>query len=476
MRILPGTPKEFANETPTTAHMSQFLISYPEILPHVFTAFDEEISAFSSLLARRNMYTGPLALRPESERNGYRIVGNRKVMWNIKGSPERKLTFAADCKAADATKPGQYQTLIYVYLDSNWASPKDVIGLADDNRTLLYFAEDRLPIEVGQNVWEYRAKIVTNDPSDYVNPDLLKGGMEANIMYNQYEEMSETAYEKYTFDEMAYAHLTIQRLKWSISGSAAEYKNNTVWYEHNGLQMWTTKAQTDMLKRAAIYRENQLMFGKSTVAPNDQVIMKTVEGFEVCAGDGVMNQGDGAWRMPYYDLTMNQLDTMMSNMSIYQSTWGTEVAVICGQAFRRQFNNLMRKVAGVDPKTVEIQGQGKGINMDYDFYQYNGIKFIPTVVPWFDSPNRASQVGPDGIRTSSKRAIFCSLGNVRTNEPAIELLALGKRNWLEGEVNGINEGGQMANSVDGKHHHVLFETGAALKDLNGIAELYTPVA
>jgi len=55
------------------------------------------------------------------------------------------------------------------------------------------------------------------------------------------------------------------------------------------------------------------------------------------------------------------------------------------------------------------------------------------------------------------------------------LLALGKRNWLEGEVNGINKGGTMANSVDGMHHHVLFETGVALKDLNGIAEMYTPV-
>ena len=37
------------------------------------------------------------------------------------------------------------------------------------------------------------------------------------------------------------------------------------------------------------------------------------------------------------------------------------------------------------------------------------------------------------------------------------------------------KGGDMANSVDGMHHHALFETGVALKDRNGIAELYTPV-
>ena len=476
MRILPGAPREFANETPTTAHMSNYLISYPEMLPHVFTAWDNEVSAFTSLLARRNMYSGPLALKPEASRGGYKIVGNRKVMWNIKGFSERKIRFVKDAVCENSTEPGKHQTIIKIYTDNNWASPKDVLGLADDNRSQLYIAEDRLPEQVELGCWEYRTKVNTNDVNEYVASGLLKAGMEANILFNQYEEMSETAYEKYTFDEKAYTYLTIQRLKWSISGSAEEYKANAVWMQHNGVNMWISKAQAEMLKRAAIYRENQIMFGKSTVAPNDQIILKTMEGFDVCAGDGIMNQGDGAWRLPYYDLTMKHLDTLLDNMAIYQNSYGAEVALICGNWFRSRFNKLMRNEAGVDPKVVEIEGQGKGINMDYDFYKYNGIKIIPTVVPWFDSPMRASLVGPDGIRTSSKRAIFCSLGNIRTNEPAIELLALGKRNWLEGEVNGINKGGEMANSVDGKHHHVLFETGVALKDLNGIAEMYTPVA
>lgn len=475
MRILPGTPKEFANETPTSRHLSNYLVSSPEFLPHVFTAWDNEITSFTSLLARRNMFSGPLALKPESQRNGYKIVGNRKVMWHVKGFSERKLRFVKDAEVVDTTHAGQYQTTIYVYLDSNWASPKDVIGLADDNKSMIYFAEDKLPERIEEGCWMYRAKVVTKTNSDYVDYNLLKAGMECNVMYNMYEEMSQTAYEKYTFDEMAYANMTIQRLKWSMSGTAEEMKANAVWMQHNGVNMWATKAQMEMLKRAALYRETQVMFGKSTVDASDKVLMQTFEGFEVAAGDGIMNQGDGAWRLPYTELTMRTLDTLLENMQLYQNSWGTEVALISGANFKSNFNKLMKKEAGVDPQVVEIEGGGKGINMDYDFYKYNGIKIIPTSVPWFDSPIRASVVGKDGVRTSSKRAIFCSLGNVRTNEPAIELIALGKRNWLEGEVNGINKGGVMANSVDGMHHHVLFETGVALKDLNGLAELYTPV-
>ena len=61
MRIIPGTPREFANETPTTLHMSKFIASAPEILPQVTTLFDKNVSAFSSLLARRNMFSGKLA-------------------------------------------------------------------------------------------------------------------------------------------------------------------------------------------------------------------------------------------------------------------------------------------------------------------------------------------------------------------------------------------------------------------------------
>ena len=87
MRVLPGAPREFANETPTTAHLSNYLVTYPEMLPHVFTAWDEQVSAFTSLLARRNMYSGPLALKPENQRGGYRIVGSRRVQWHVKVSP-----------------------------------------------------------------------------------------------------------------------------------------------------------------------------------------------------------------------------------------------------------------------------------------------------------------------------------------------------------------------------------------------------
>lgn len=474
MRIIPGTPKEFANETPTSKHMAKYLISFPEMLPHVTTLFEQSDTAFTSLLARRNMISAKINIAdPASSK--YRIVGNRKVTWQVKGYPDRKARIiqAYNCDAYPST-PGKNQTVIDLYLDTNWFSPRDVLELAD-NQTQLFVFDSALPQEVQGGIFKYRVKVNTNVQGDYVNPNLLAVGMEVGVSHTQFEEMSETAYEKYTFDEAAYTHMTIQRLKWSISGTADEYKPNAIWVEHNGVKMWTDKAQLLTLQRAARYRERQILFGKSTVTADDKIIMKTSEGFDVMAGDGIMNQGDGAYRIPYNVLNTQVLDNLMDNISIYSSSWGKEVAVACGMSWYKEFARMMKQEAGIDPKTVEGVGGSKGINLDYSYYEFGGIKLIPTVIPWFDSPNRPTTYGADGSRNSSHNAIFLSLGDISIGNPAIELLALGKRGWVEGEVNGINKGGDMANSVDGRHHHILWETGAALMDINGIAELYKPV-
>lgn len=476
MRIIPGTPKEFANETPTTHHLGKFLVSNPEVLPHVTTLFESDTTAFSSLLARRNMLNTKIGVDPSTSR--YRVVGNRKVTWKVKGYPERKVRIIGlggvgfKCDAYP-TQPGKYQTVIEVYADSNWISPREIVELAD-NQTQVYNFDSKVPEEVEAGVWLYRFKVVTNDPTEFVNPTLLGIGMEMSVLHTAYEEASETAYEKYTFDESAYAHMTIQRLKWSITGSADEYKANAVWMEHNGAKVWATNAQIEMLKRASLYRERQILFGKSTVTADDKIILKTVEGFEVMNGDGLLNQGDGAWRQPYNELTIKTLENILENIQLYGGQWGMEVAIACGRQFYSKFSNLMRSVAGIDPKVVEGTGSKKGIDLDYEYFKFGGVKLIPTMIPWMDSPMRASLIGIDGTRNNSHNAIFLAMGEIESGNPTIELLQLGKRGWLEGEVNGINKGGDMANSVDARHHHVLWETGVALKDINGMAELYRP--
>lgn len=480
MRFLQTPPQGFSNETTTANHMLTYAINRPEYLATIATLY-KEVAPFSSLLADRGQILKGSAFAKVGDAKGYRRVGSREIRWAVEGMENRvgNIIRDYDCDAYP-TEPGKNQSPVKLYLDTNWFSPRDVCELSD-NETQVYFYRDQLPEEVETGIWEYWAKINTNQKEHFINPDLISAGKDISVLYNQYEEGSETAYEKYTFHEEARTYMTIMRLKWSITGTAEAMDANTpIWVAHNGVTQWTTKQELTMIKRWAAYREAQLMFGKSTVGADGRVLMKLANGVEVMAGDGLLNQGDGVWKLPYNpdSFSVNTIETVLTNMSIAHSHRNndTAVAVIGGLGAISNFNRVMKDFAGIDPKVVVETKGGKGIDADYTFYKWAGYTFYPIRYQWFDDQERAGRAYVDqyGRRLQSHRMIFISLGDIKHDQPQIELLALGDRQMKKGSVNGINKGGDMANSVDASHHHVLSETAIANKDINGIAELYVP--
>lgn len=473
MRVIPGNPREFANETPTSHHFGKFAISQPEIMSQTATLFKGQGATFTAFLAAKGFVVSDITKKAGGV--GYKQVGNRKIMWKVRGLDDRKGTFMADAVCEQyPDMPGYKQSVITLYLDTNWFSPKDVLELGD-NRTQVWVADENLPEQQEDGSWEYHVKMMTNDNDDYIQSELLEQDMEIGVLHTAFEEMSETAYEKYTFHEWAHTYTTIQRLKWSISGTASQMTANAVWTEHNGQKTWMQNAQYQMLKRWAKYRENQTIFGKGTVTANDEIILRSMQGHEVMAGDGFMEQGDGPFKMQYEDLNIRVIDRMLENLALYSGSDGhKEVAVLCGRQFATNFSRIMKQEAGLDPRVVVMDGKEKGINNDYSFYEHAGIRFTPLVHDWFDDQSRPQSYSADGTRNESNRAIFVSVGNADANQPNVELLALGNRAWKEGTVRGIDKGGDISNSVDGSHTHGISETGVALMDINSVGELYRP--
>lgn len=484
MRFVNGHPKELANQTLTSRELMKYAISAPEILPYVATLFANQHTSFSSLLAQKGLVSGNLYSETNPKSKNYRVVGNRKVMWKVAGQKIRKARIVPGPDGAtynDAfnqdQQPGKGGAPVTIYIDTNWFSPKDVLEL-DDNRTQVHYASNKLPEEVSPSVFAITVKLISRDKSAYIPPSLLAEGKEIGWLFTAFEEMSETAYEKYTFGDMAYSHMTIQRMKWSISGTAQEMTPNQVWVEHNGVKLVTNWQDLEMLERWAIARENQLIFGKGTVDEKDNIYLKDMENREIIIGDGLLEQGEGSFRMPYNGLSKTILHNVMKNMQLYANNDGvTEVAVIGGQDALWDFHDLMTPLminSGAGNKIVEGEGSAKGINLDVEYYQYAKVRFVPVWFKFFDNPGRPQSVTVNGRNPESGRMIFLSLGNTKYNQPNVELLALGKRSFIRGEVNGMNEGGDMSNSVDGKSVHVLSETGIALHDPYGVAELYIP--
>lgn len=483
MRIVPGPPQGFSNETTTSNHLMRYAINQPEILSGMAELYKNDVSPLTALLSMKGKTFTKSIFGQEAMSRGYTSVGSREVRWNVKGINNRVINMVRDAVCdAYPTEPGKNQTEIMIYTDTNWASPRDVLELAD-NQTLVYIHSNKLPREVEAGVWEYKVKLVTGQKSDYVNPELLTVGKDASVLYNMYEEASETAYEKHTFHEQARTWMTIMRLKHSITGTAEAMKANTpIWVAHNGAYAWMSHQEKEMMQRWFAYREHQIILGKRTVNDDGETIMTLEDSqIRVTAGDGLLNQGDGVWKMPYDPnaISVHTYETVMNNMSIaVNSTTGMmEVAVLCGKAWKNNFTRIMKDIAGTDPKVVVVNGSGeKGIDFDYEWFKWSGVKIYPIHWPFLDNFERAGRAYVDqyGNRLESHRAIWVSLGDNGLNNPQIDLLALGDRQMKRGRVDGINKGGQMANSVDAGHEHILSETGIANRDINGVAEQYVP--
>lgn len=475
MRIVePGTIRGFANETTMSNHLMQMAVAEPEIMPQLATLFKSDYTAFSSLLANKGLTSQGLYAGLTSD--SYKVVGNRKVMWPVKGINKRKGMIQSFSAPTVAT-PGIGGEIVTIYSDINWFSPYDVLELAD-NRTLVTVVDEDLAQLQTDGTYRYYVRLNRKSDASYINPALLAQGREFGFAMTNFYEMSETGYEKYTFDNWSYSHMTIQRMKWSISGTASQMDTRKIWIEHNGEYGWMEQAEYQMLQRWAEAREYQLLFGQGTVDQNDTIYLKDMKGREIMTGDGLLNLGDGALRFPYHKMTELFIENIFSNVQIMSDSDGVqEMVAIGGRAFMSDFNKLMRKIAGeLNNGLVQGEGASKGINATYSFYEFNNVRVIPLHHKWFDDPSRPHLTTREGRWAESGRAIFMSLGRTDVGTNNVELLTLGNRSFLQGTVAGINKGGkEMANSVDGQHTHILSETGVKCANMFGIAEVFTPV-
>ena len=462
MRYLPGQPQDIANESISSRNLIDAAVANADILPSVFTLYEGEESPFASLLNLKGLKTKGLFDGMSTDR--IRVVKSNHVQYAIKSSDKRKMRFKADSKGvvwsceAYPNEPGKNQSLINFNLDSNWAGHKETIVL-DDNRTHIYILNQTVPTEE-DGVFKYVGKIVTGTKEEYVNPDCMKENAECTPTMTMYEhDWSETGVEKYTFDGWGHAYMTLQRLKYSWSGTAAALGMDKLWTIHNGAVTFLTYAENQMMKRAAEYNEYAIINGKGTVSVDGDVLMHDLQGREIMAGDGILNQGEGAYEYPYNTMTLPFIENIMADADIRSGRDGyKELGYFGSRKNLMMFSQVMRDNGFVTANhNVEGSGPDKGVNNTYAYYEIGGVRIIPKVYGWLDNPMRPNKWLNDGTKLGSYDGFFVPLGLTDGGENQVELVQL--RKPKTGTVNGINVGGEMATSVDGSHKHILFQTG-----------------
>lgn len=470
MRLLPGQPADIAGESITSYSLINAAVNKPDVLPRVWQTFQEEETPLSSILSQQGLVAKGLYDGVNSSR--YRVVKSNHVMYPIKNTEHRipKIvkvdgkTFICD---AYPTKPGFRQSPFFLYLNSNWARPKEVLEL-DDNDTQLYIYDPDEPKEVtinGGTAWRYEVKLVTGERENYVDAALLAEGAEVGVVSNLYEhDFSETGSEKYTYDGWGHAFMTLQRVKMSYSGTAAAMGADKTWYAFQNAKGQTVNSYIDMAdrkmwKRAAEYHEYQTIHGKGTVTIDGETILKDKRNRDIMAGDGIIHQGEGAYEHPYNKWSKRFLEALLKDAYIRSGKDGKQsLSLIGGWECTLGFSNLMSDLGfKTQDNNVEGMGADKGVNMDYSWYEIGGVRIYVRKYRYFDSAKRPNKQLTDGTSKGSWDGVLVPLGLTDEGENGVELVQL--RPPKSGQVDGINVGGSMATSVDGSSRHVLVQSG-----------------
>ncbi|MCF7885214.1 MAG: hypothetical protein K9M80_01860 [Candidatus Marinimicrobia bacterium] len=439
-------------------------IANPDKIPTIMRLFPDE-APLISILDIKGQKTNNLNYATND--SNYRTVGSNHIQYPVQLDKERMDSFKSgpDGKTfvcdAYPTTPGYQNTEIGFYADGNWAGFQEVVELPD-NRSYLYILDDPEPVD--ESTFFYRSKIVGYQPGDYIDPVVFTEGQEFKAVYNLHEQdFSERSTEKYRFDGWNDAYLSLQRFSYSWSGTAkASTTMSGRWVEHNGKEAFFPYAHEEMMRRAAIYWNNQLVWGKSTVSTQDKskVTLFNKLNREVLAGDGVMYANDGyidmplngGWNTAFIDAFLMALDPYIS-----ADIDGTrEVVLLMTSKAYFAFERFMGSIGKTNDNNIVGEGENKGINDTYKYYEFAGIRLVPKRWKSLDPHNRPGMLRKDGTKSNEWDVIAIPTGMVG-NKNGIELVQL--RPSSQGTVAGIDKGGNISNSVDGSSSHLLFQNG-----------------
>ena len=484
MRYRTTVPHHVSNESIQSHMLVKHMVSEPDILPGITRLWRNDIAPLSAILADRGMFS--TGLEKGTNTSKYRVVSQNHVQYAIESSDKVKVRLVANpstgkayqCDAYTAT-PGKNQSEVLLFVDDPWLSPKDVFEFGDADQTLGWIYEEKAFEQTTFGAYIIKVKKVTNSLDDYFDLDLLVEGAEIGFAMTAFEhDFSETAYEKYTFNEWGHAFMTLQRMKYSWSGYAENMQMGAKWIQTNtGKSVFLTDAEDKMMRRWAGSLEFANVFGKGTVTSDGDTIMKDSRNREIMVGDGLLNQGDGAFHYPMFEWNDAVMQGVLGDMRLKTGKTGKmEVVALLGPANMSSFTRYMAKKA-VQFQTATVWGQkdeGVGMADTYSYYEFDGVRILPVRYNYFGDPDRPQVVLPDGTYQSSWEGILLSLGNSDTGDNGIEMVTI-KNRYKMGSVNGINHGGDnMANSVDGGHRHILFQSGIINRSNEGVARMYRP--
>jgi hypothetical protein len=232
----------------------------------------------------------------------------------------------------------------------------------------------------------------------------------------------------------------------------------------------------------------QTMYSKYNANPDGTVSLVGTNGRPVYIGAGLLQQIAPANRRPYTTLTLNILDTFMSDLSYNLLGMGQRKFVaLTGEMGMAEFDRVLRdKASGYTlmDKSVFISGSGQNLTLGGQFTTYKGLNGVEMTLrhfPAYDNPVHNRTLHPiSGKPLESYRMTFVDIG-MRDGQPNLVKVVRKDREMVMWHVAGAVAPGQghsksistlRANAKDGYSVNFLSEQGVMLKDPTSSGELY----
>jgi len=422
-------------------------------------------------------------------------IESRQYEWRVMIESERAVTIrnaqidGSSISSSDV--PGINGQPITLWLSDKWFGPGAIIEFDDKEYQARIISE---PYQDG-NDWVYTVVVADGQAESFIPPSLLAAGKMVSRVGSAYEEGSDEAdIVNYQTPFMLRNHLTTMRLTYDITGDAyssvmvIEIREPST---KKSTKYWAPYQEWVALRQWYERVDYMTMYSKYNANPDGTVSLIGTNGRPVYIGAGILEQISPANRKSYTTLTLELLDTYLSDLCFNIRGFGERKFIaLAGEMAMREFDRVLRdKASGytlVDTKFVT--GSGQELTLGGQFVTYkglNGIELTLKHLPLYDDPVRNRKLHPiTGKPLESYRMTFLNIGT-RDGEPNIKKVVRKDRELVmwhtagavapgSGHAKSINT--LRSNTKDSYQVNFLSEQGVMILDPTSCGELYCDAA
>lgn len=299
----------------------------------------------------------------------FQPINSLMIEWEIDVEFVKKVDFAA-APMGD----GAGGTDIIMYFTERYYERYDTFIIENSRQQCIV---KTVPARKADNFWEYTVQLIDSDFSAILDSTACQLGMKTRFLSNIMPEYSEEGYTKYQSNiEKHRTWITEHRNDISFSSRYAQMQDQFIKIssgEGNGELkekiFKLNKMEKDLFDNFQQVKNNHLLWGKSTMDANGKSTVRTEDGRELIAGDGLVAQIERfASKYKFAKLNINVMNTIMGQMSVKAANpTGNHYTFIINDAFWTQVNSTLGdwlKLWGSTPTVMYSQQKQSNVKVD----------------------------------------------------------------------------------------------------------------